>query len=85
MHSQGAVWWQGDLCQATGVSERSWEALSCQPVLPVAQLVRGSWLSVRREAVRHKANKPVVPVCPGISAPGPVLLGEDVFYFSMTI
>lgn len=34
MHSQGAVWWQGDLCQAIGVSERSWEALSCQPVLP---------------------------------------------------
>lgn len=41
-HSQGAVWWQGDLCQARGVCERSWEALSCQPLLPVPQLLRGS-------------------------------------------
>lgn len=49
MHSQGAVWWQGDICQARGASKKSWEALSCQPLLPVPQLLWGSWQNTFRK------------------------------------
>lgn len=86
MHSQGAVWWQGDLCQARGASKRAGKLCPVSPFCQSLSFYGAPGRTPSGRTLWHRENNRVVPGCPGISAPAPPLfLEESYFYFFMTI